>query len=429
MINYKEAYAIIGAGPSGLAMARNFQKYNIPYLGFEKHSSVGGLWDVNNPNSTVYQSAHLISSKRMTEFAEFPMKDEVADYPSHQELCSYFNDFADHFNLRQNFKFNTSVEKITKQIDSTWVLQTTNETYHFKGIVIANGNLSEPNIPRFKGHFSNDLIHSKAYKNPDMLKDKRVLVVGAGNSGCDIVIDAVHHAQLVDISVRRGYHFVPKYIFGKPADTIGGKFQLPSSIKQLVDRGLLNIMIGKPSRFGFPKPDHKLYESHPIVNSLILHYIGHGDIGVKTDIEKLNNTFVVFKDGSTKEYDLILLATGYKLHYPFIDKKHLNLKGNTPHLFLNIFPPNEAHLYFIGLLEAIGLGWQGRYEQGALIAKTILAQHKNTKGYQKLMECILKNRADLTGGINYLKLDRMAYYVNKHVYLKKMKHFQAMVAL
>jgi len=231
MINLKDTYAIIGAGPSGLAMARNFQKHHIPYLGFEKHSSVGGLWDI-----------------AMTEFTEFPMKNEVADYPSHQELCTYFNDFANHFNLRENFKFNTSVEKIIKLPDSHWELRTNNKVYHFKGIVIANGNLSKPNIPTFKGNFLNKIIHSKAYKNPETLKDKRVLVVGAGNSGCDIVIDAVHYAQSVDISVRRGYHFVPKYIFGRPADTVGGKINLPYAIKQLVDRGLLNVMIGKPTR-------------------------------------------------------------------------------------------------------------------------------------------------------------------------------------
>jgi len=182
-------------------------------------------------------------------------------------------------------------------------------------------------------------MHSKAYKDPKVLSNKRVLVIGAGNSGCDIVIDAVHHAKSVDISVRRGYHFVPKYIFGKPADTIGGKLKFPAAIKQMVDRGLLNIMIGKPTRFGFPKPDHKLYESHPIVNSLILHHIGHGDIGVQQGIHKLEDTFVCFKDGSKKEYDLLLLATGYKLHYPFINAEHLNLKGATPDLFLNIFPP------------------------------------------------------------------------------------------
>jgi len=203
---------------------------------------------------------------------------------------------------------------------------------------------------------------------------------------------------------------------------------LPAFIKQIVDKGILNIMIGKPTRFGFPKPDHKLYESHPIVNSLILHHIGHGDIHVKHGIHKLEDTFVHFKDGSKKEYDLLLLATGYKLHYPFINATHLNLKGTTPHLFLNIFPPGDEHLYFIGLLEALGLGWQGRYEQGTLIAKTILAENQNANGYKKLMQYKVKNDEDLTGGINYLKLDRMAYYVNKDVYLKKMQKYQAMVS-
>ena len=94
---------MIGAGPSGLAGARNLQKLGIPFQGFEAYDDVGGLWNIGNPRSTVYQSAHLISSKRTTEFAEFPMADSVADYPSHTELCRYFSDFADHYDLREPF--------------------------------------------------------------------------------------------------------------------------------------------------------------------------------------------------------------------------------------------------------------------------------------------------------------------------------------
>ena len=92
--------ALIGAGPSGLAGARNLQKHGIPFQGFEAHTDIGGLWNIGNPRSTVYESAHLISSKRTTEFSEFPMADSVADYPSHRELLQYFNAFADHFQLR-----------------------------------------------------------------------------------------------------------------------------------------------------------------------------------------------------------------------------------------------------------------------------------------------------------------------------------------
>ena len=71
-------YAVIGAGPMGLASARNLDRYGIDFVGFELHDDVGGLWDIDNPHSTVYESAHLISSKRMTEFAEFPMPQAMA---------------------------------------------------------------------------------------------------------------------------------------------------------------------------------------------------------------------------------------------------------------------------------------------------------------------------------------------------------------
>ncbi len=54
-------YAVIGAGPMGLATARVLQKHGLPFVGFEQHSDVGGLWDIENPHSTVYESAHLIS--------------------------------------------------------------------------------------------------------------------------------------------------------------------------------------------------------------------------------------------------------------------------------------------------------------------------------------------------------------------------------
>ena len=97
-------YAIIGAGPSGLAAARNLQRFGIPWAGFELGADVGGLWNIDGPRSTVYESAHLISSKRTTEFTEFPMRDDVADYPSHRELLGYFRDFADHFDLRDGFR-------------------------------------------------------------------------------------------------------------------------------------------------------------------------------------------------------------------------------------------------------------------------------------------------------------------------------------
>ncbi|MEP3438301.1 MAG: NAD(P)/FAD-dependent oxidoreductase, partial [Hoeflea sp.] len=107
--NMRNHYALIGAGPMGLAMAKTLLEQGIPFQGFELHSDVGGLWDIEGPKSTMYRTAHLISSKKMTEFADFPMDSHVAEYPSHRELKSYFQKFADHFGLRQHYLFGTEV--------------------------------------------------------------------------------------------------------------------------------------------------------------------------------------------------------------------------------------------------------------------------------------------------------------------------------
>ncbi|WP_051303258.1 flavin-containing monooxygenase [Comamonas composti] len=420
-----ELIALIGAGPSGLAGARNLQKLGIAFQGFEAFRDVGGLWNIENPRSTVYESAHLISSKRTTEFAEFPMADEVADYPSHRELKKYFSDFADHFDLRRHFRFGVRVLRV-EPVDpadagTCWriTLQRDDggqETAEYKGVVIANGTLAEANMPRFEGRFAGQLLHTSDYKSAEQFKDRRVLIVGAGNSGCDIAVDAVHSARSVDISVRRGYYFVPKYVFGKPADTLGGKRPLPPWLKQKVDAIVLKWFTGDPTRFGFPKPEYKMYESHPIVNSLILHHLGHGDIHVKADIARFDGHTVHFKDGSQQDYDMVLAATGYTLHYPFIDREHLNWQGMAPRLYMNIFAPRFRRLAVLGMIEASGIGWQGRCEQAELVARYFKGLDDDRPAAHALERAIAGPAPDLRGGYNYLQLERMAYYVHKDSY-------------
>ena len=182
----------------------------------------------------------------------------------------------------------------------------------------------------FRGEFTGELLHTSAYKSASQLAGKRVLIIGAGNSGCDIAVDAVHHAASVDMSVRRGYYFVPRYLFGRPSDTLNQGKPLPARIKQFVDKRVLQAFTGDPVRFGFPKPDYKLYESHPIVNTLILNHLGQGDLAVRPDVDRFDGRTVHFRDGSSGEYDMVLLATGYTLDYPFVARDDLNWRGFSP---------------------------------------------------------------------------------------------------
>lgn len=426
-ISTKQKYALIGAGPAGLSGAKNLKEAGIPFDAFEAHSDVGGLWNIDNENSTIYESAHLISSKFRTAFDYFPMKKGTAIYPSHQEICNYFKDYARHFDLYEHYRFDTRVKHLEK-VDEGWELTTeAGDANTYKGVIIANGNLSNPNIPTFKGDFEGEMFHSCKYKSPTIFKDKKVLIIGAGNSGCDIAVDAVHYAKDVHISMRRGYYFIPKFVFGKPVDTIGGKIQMPPSIKQKIEANLLKMFIGNPADYGFPKPDHKLYESHPIVNSLILHYAGHGDVKVRADIQEFEGETVHFKDGNHENYDIIVLATGYKLHYPFIDEKHLNWQDCKPNFYMNIFHPHYNNLFLLGLVEAAGIGWQGRDEQAQLIRQFILAKDQQLSQAQKfaLRKRDEKNYPDLQGGFNYLKIERMSYYVHNETYRKELrKHIE-----
>lgn len=417
-------YAVIGAGPMGLACARNLQKQGIAFTGFELHSDVGGLWDIDNPHSTMYDTAHLISSKRMTEFVEFPMKESVAQYPSHHELRSYFRDFVDHFGLREHYEFNTRVVKV-EPAGNQWQVTTEHDgqqqTRTFDGVMIANGTLHTPNMPSLPGEFDGELMHSADYRSPEVFRDKRVLIVGCGNSGADIAVDAVHHARSVDMSLRRGYYFLPKFLNGKPIDTIGGKLKMPRPIKQRMDAALIRLVMGKPSDYGLPDPDYRMYESHPVINSLILHHLGHGDIRPRRSIDRVEGKTVHFSDGESGEYDLILMATGYLLDYPFIDRSHLNWPEHldAPQLYLNMMHPEYDNLFLMGMIEATGLGWEGRNQQARLAALYIREQQNGSSAANELRQRKKERSGErLDGGYNYIQLARMAYYVNKDEYLE-----------
>ena len=406
----------------GLACAKVLVEQGIEFQGFELHSDVGGLWDIQGPRSTMYETAHLISSRTKTEFTDFPMPEGVADYPSHRVMRDYFRAFTEHFDLRRHFRFGAEVLRC-EPLDSGWrvVWREGGEQHdgRFSAVMIANGTLSEPNLPRFEGQFDGEVIHSAAYRHPDQMRGKRVLVVGGGNSGCDIVVDAVHHGQSADLSLRRGYHFVPKYVFGKPADTVGGKLRLPMWLKRRLDTMILRWFTGDAQRVGFPAPDHRLYESHPVVNSLAIFHAGHGDIRIRPDVARLEGQAVVFTDGSRAEYDLIIAATGYQLHYPFVDKDLLNWQGAAPHLFLNCLHPQRDDLFVMGMLEATGLGWQGRHEQAEMVALYLKGLRTGHPAAAAIKAEKAAGFRRVTGGMDYVDLPRMAYYVDRATYRRE----------
>jgi hypothetical protein len=125
---------------------------------------------------------------------------------------------------------------------------------------------------------------------------------------------------------------------------------------------------------------------------------------------------VHFTDGTAAEYDLIVAATGYLLHYPFIDPALLNWRGSAPHLFLNCMHPVRDDLFVMGMVEASGLGWQGRHEQAEMVARYLRGLKDGTAAAKALKAEKAAGFERITGGMKYIDLPRMAYYVEKHAY-------------
>ncbi len=416
-----KTYCIIGSGPSGLAMAKNLKIAGIPFDVYESSSDIGGLWNYNNPLSALYKSTHLISSKKMTEYKNFPMPDSYPDYPSHILAYEYLKSYAQHYQLYSHIKLNTKVEKVIKS-DDLWIVITDKEIEKkYQGVILASGYNWDPRYPDYKGDFDGEIIHSFYYNEPQIFKNKRVLIVGAGNSGCDIAVEACLTADKTYHSMRRAYHYIPKYIFGQPADVFGEttvKLGAPLFIRQLISKLILKLYQGDPQQYGLPKPDHNIFETHPIINSKIFYHLGHGDIIPKPDIRELRGKKVLFSDNSEVEIDIIIYSTGYKVSFPYLDPSVIQLKDGYPEFFLHIFHPNEENLFAMGLVQPDSGVWWMLDTQAQLILQVIKTKELSPEKYNKFINAKKNTQYDLGKGLRYIKSPRHVYEVDHHSYNK-----------
>lgn len=386
---------------------------------FERNADVGGIWDIDAPGSPVYETAHFISSRTQSGFPGFPMPDDYPDYPNHRQLLDYIRAFADEFDLRGNIRFNTSVERAVLTPDGLWELQLgTGETRHCRYLICANGVTWEPHFVSWPGQFNGEVRHSATYRSPAEFAGKRVLVVGAGNSGADIACDASVSADQAFLSVRRGYHFIPKFIIGKPSDVFAEEGpKLPHWLEIRVFQALLRMINGDLRRYGLPKPDHRLFESHPLMNTQILHYLGHGDCIAKPDVERFDGDHVVFADGSREQIDLVITATGYQHSIPFLDDGVLEIKGGRPVLYMGIFPRSCSNLAALGFIEFASAAYD-RFDKMAELIVADATAPPGSATAQAFQDLKANHRPDLRAGHRYIDTDRHANYVEVKAYLK-----------
>jgi cation diffusion facilitator CzcD-associated flavoprotein CzcO len=418
IVDRSEHYCVIGAGPAGLLAARSLKHAGIPYEQFDKNDDVGGIWDIKNEWSPMYETAHFISSKTVSNLPGFDMPDDYPDYPNHRQILAYLRSFARAYDLYPNMTFETSVERVEPEDDAKrWLVTFGNgETRRYRGLFLCSGNTWDPNVPDYPGEFTGETMHSVRYREPREFSGKRVLVVGGGNSGCDIACDAALYAERAFISLRRGYHFIPKYFFGIPSDLFANKVKLPRVIERPVFELLLRMAVGDLTHYGLPKPDHPVMASHPIMNTQLLHYLGHGDIAYRPDIERFEAKRVFFNDGSSEEVDLIVFATGYKVTYPYMDKNLFEWISKYPDLYLSSIHRDFDNVCCLGLHQTDGGAYDFFTLQADMMCNFILDQEQRPKLAAKFHALKKSDRPNLSGGIEYVDSARHATYVKKSVF-------------
>ncbi|WP_341909761.1 NAD(P)-binding domain-containing protein [Ferrovibrio terrae] len=353
---------IIGAGSSGIAAAKALKQKGLDFDCFEKGSDIGGNWRYNNDNgvSAAYRSLHIDTSRKNLQYPDFPTPDDLPDFPSHWQVMQYLEDYATHFGIRPHIRFRTSVTKVEPAADGQWtVTLDSGETLTYRAVIVANGHLWDTRLPDFPGHFSGTRIHSHAYKTAAPFEDKRVLVVGIGNSAVDIAVDLCRRARSVHISTRRGAWIMPKYILGIPTDRWGAflsrKLKLPTVLARMIVNKLMYLTVGDQRRYGMPTPKHPMWREHATISQELLPYIGHGWIRVKPNVARLDGARVHFADGSAEDFDAIIYATGYRTSFPFLDPALFQVKDNeAPQLYRRMRALNQPGLYFVGLVQPIG---------------------------------------------------------------------------
>ncbi|HXU45035.1 MAG TPA: NAD(P)/FAD-dependent oxidoreductase [Thermoanaerobaculia bacterium] len=341
---HTERIAIIGAGFSGLGAAAALRRHGIAYDQFDANAELGGTW-----YHGAYQGVHTITSKRVTQFADFEMPADYPDFPSREQVRAYLEAFADRFRLREDLHLATRVEWIEPAGGERWRLRfASGDERIYRGVVISSGQLWDRRYPDLPGRFDGETLHSGEYRDAEQLRDKRVLVVGGGNSAADIAIDAAAVAAVAHVSMRRGTWYLPKRLLGVPTDELL-QLGLPRPIERGLIRALLRLTIGRYESYGLERPREPLFSTRPTINDQLLYWIQHGKIEARRGIRRLDGKRVEFADGRAGEYDLICYATGFRASIPFLRPGIVAFENDVPDAVAGLYARHHANLYVFGI--------------------------------------------------------------------------------
>ncbi|XP_010254247.1 PREDICTED: probable indole-3-pyruvate monooxygenase YUCCA4 [Nelumbo nucifera] len=311
---------IVGAGPSGLAVAACLSQHGVPCILLEKTDCIASLWQYRT-----YDRMMLHLPKQFCELPLLGFPEEFPEYPSRQQFISYIQSYATKFSIKPRFQQTVKTAEFDRAC-GLWRVRTQDTEYFSRWLIVATGENAEPVIPEISGidKFHGPVMHSSVYKSGADFQNQKVLVVGCGNSGMEVSLDLVSHNAIPHMVVRSTVHVLPREMLG--LSTFGVAMGLLKWLPlRLVDKILLlaaNVIIGNTDRLGLRRPKTGPIElknatgKTPVLDVGALSQIKAGKIKVMEGVREITRTGARFVDGQEKEFDAIILATGYKSNVP-----------------------------------------------------------------------------------------------------------------
>jgi thioredoxin reductase len=312
---------IIGAGPAGLATSHELAQRGVEHVVLERGESVGHSWVKSYDSLTLHTGKHMSGLPGMRLPRSAPL------FVPRAEFVLYLIDYSRRFQLpiRKGWDVG-AVERLTNGEDR-WLVRASTPSeavIRCRDLIVATGIMANPRFPTIPGaetfiRAGGELVHSVEYRRPDDYVDKRILVVGVGNSGGEIASELARAANgkkpRVTIAVRSGAHVVPREILGIPIQYLAFYIRkLPRRAREAVV-GLVGKIVEK--RRGppvLPRPAHGPLDAIPLIGFNLVDAIRDGLVEVRGGVERLTARGAAFADGKSPTempFDVVILATGF----------------------------------------------------------------------------------------------------------------------
>lgn len=402
---FAKRICVVGGGPSGLTATKTLLQSGLDVDCYEMSPHIGGHWVLGNPNgrSSAYESLRTNTTKKMSRFSDFEMPSTWPEFPSCARVREWLEAYVDHFSFRANIRTSAEVVAAKPRAGGGWHVTINNngQTFHaeYDALVAASGSYWNPQIPQWPGQFDGEIFHAQKYLSPTIPVDtteKNVIVVGIGNTGCELACEiAAASSKVVHLAARSGTWIMPKTIDGVPAAE-GVPLSHPTDpvpeelleLSELEREALLTKLASQKIRETYgermkrfealglpPAPEHPL-RKRPTLSQDILDSLESGSVLAKPNIKSLEHGHVCFEDGQRVAAEIIICATGYRLSYPYLGQDIADTRDNDLTLFCGVVPPDRDDLFYIGVSRPTGAFWPIAEAQSKFVAAILTKTYR-----------------------------------------------------